>query len=251
MLEIHPYNDQTPIVLSDEQNAQTQKCIDNIFHSLSFFKVRLNDRPNKTDVHTHMQLLESYYKELASLVSYDSVLTDELNMRNAALREANSKIEQLTAQLGSELSPQAVTGALRHYDKIISLFYGAIGLHYASLQKFTQVGIIYEFDSDMDLEPTTGYTSDKELSKQFQSKLPFLTTETSGLDIHFDTYHASLLDTDNNRKHMIDLFRQYFPDIVFTEFHSRKNDYDSFSLRFTVHIPYVNIENLYQAMTTK
>lgn len=238
------YNNKTPVTLKSKELTQCNTCIDKLIDSLSFFKVRLNDRPNRTDVHTHMNLFESYFKELASLTDYQSIMTEDLNTRNQALRNANMEIQRLNDLLSETISPEAVSAALRKYDNIIRLFYGAIGFHYASLKEYTSYGIIYEFSDEMELQPDDGHSIMKHLSEQFQKELPFIVTTDSDYDIYFDTYHAEMLDTNNNRKKLTTLFTTYFPNCLITEFRSRRNDYESFSLRFTIRIPYRDIENL-------
>lgn len=238
------YNNNEPLDIHPIDLAKADSILRKIGESTSFFRVRLQEQPKMTDVHTHMGLLESYLTDLIPLVKYDSVLEEEREKRYAEIKAANTEIHRLEKLVGNGISPEGVSSKLREYDDGIRLWYGAHGFQYASLKQYTPYGIIYEFNDDLQYDPDNGCSSRKEWEKYFFEKFSILATKESAYDIYYDSYHGELLDTDNNKELIHKLLKENFPNHSIHEFHSRKNDFGSFSLRFTVNIPYVDIDNM-------
>lgn len=239
---LNVYNNQDPLNFTPEEQKQTDKLVANMIDSLSFFRIRLNDRPNMNDVHTHMSLFESYFTKLAPLVKYDSILTTEREKRFAEIKAANTEIHRLNQMLGNGISPESISAKLRDYDNIIRLWYGALGFQYASLKQYTPYGITYEFNAELQYYPDDGCSGQKEWKNLFFQAFTIITSDDTTWDIWRDTYHAELLDTDKNRQKISALLQENFPNHNIHEFRSRRNDAGSFSMRFTVNIPYTDIE---------
>ena len=209
MMGLPVYNNRTPLQLQENKLKHAQKLLADMIHSLDFFRQKLSESPDMNDVHTHMGLFESYFSELTPLVGYQSVLTEEYQNRYAHIRQLNAEVKRLEEKLGKGISPEGISSKLREYDDAIRCFYGALGFQYASLENCTCYGIRYR--------------------------------------IYRDTYHAELLDTDKNKALIQTLFQKEFPGCQFHSFESRRNDFDSYSLRFTMFLPYKDI----QAMLTR
>lgn len=244
MQQLTCYNNRTPLNLNDKDLAKADKLLIKINESLEFFRIRLRDKPNKTDVHTHIGLFEAYLTDLAKLVDYESVLTEEREQRYKELREANTEIHRLNRLLGNGTSPDSVSSKLRLYDDVIRLWYGAHGFQYASLKEYTAFGITYDFNYELQYEADEGCSSRKEWGSIFQNAFDIIATKNSPFNIYHDTYHAELLDTDKNKQLIEELLFNNFPNYNIHSYQSRKNDFGSYSLRFVVNIPYQDIENL-------
>ena len=240
------YNNNNPLNVSKDEITQAKKIISDMIGNLSFFAQRLEEKPNMNDVHTHMGLLESYYEELSKLVDYNSVLTEELDNRYVELRNANREIFRLKELLGKEVTAAGVSSKLREYDNIVRCFYGALGFRYASLEKYTSFGMLWEFHPELQYSPDDGSSGKKELASLFQDHFAIITDENTDWDIYRDTYHAELLDTDQNKARVLNMTKIYFPNSCISEFKSRRNDFGSYSLKFVANISYEDIETLVQ-----
>ena len=61
-------------------------------------------------------------------------------------------------------------------------------------------------------------------------------------DVIKDSFHHELSDTDRNRTNLKNLFSETFPESCIHQFHSRRNDFESFSLAAKVFVPFEDIE---------
>lgn len=249
--KLEVYNNNTPLNITTVDLEEAEKLLTQIEQSLSFFRVRLKDRPTMIDVHTHMGLFEHYLTDLTKLVKYDSVLQEEKEKRYAEIREKNLEIYQLHQKLGKDISPEGISAKLRDYDNVVRLWYGALGFHYASLKQYTPYGILYDFTHQLQYDQDDGCSSRKEWTDYFQKKFHLITEDNTTYDMYHDTYHAELLDTDKNRKAIQALLTENFPEYQIHEFRSRRNDFGSFSLEFHVNISYTDIENMMQRIVPK
>lgn len=238
------YNNRTPLDLHPVDIEKADNLLRDIVDNLQFFRIRLQENPTMIDSHTHMGLFEHKLTELAPIVKYDSVLKEEQEKRYAEIRNANMEIRRLNMLLGNGISPEGISAKLRDYDNAIRNWYGAHGFQYASLKEYTAYGIIYEFNDELQYEPDNGCSNRKEWTETFTKTYKLIAKDNTIFDIYRDTYHAELLDTDKNKKLITDLITKSFPEAQIREFRSRMNDFNSYSLRFTVYLPYSDIHNM-------
>lgn len=88
------YRNDKKLNISEQDLETADLLIRKMIDNLQFFNHRLRGQPKMTDVHTHMGLFESYFKELSPLVKYDSVLTEELKIRNERVLPAAEAAEK-------------------------------------------------------------------------------------------------------------------------------------------------------------
>lgn len=88
------YRNDKKLNISEQDIKNADRIIAQMIDNLQFFDHRLHGKPKMTDVHTHMGLFESYFKELSPLVKYDSVLTEELKTRNERVLPAAEAAEK-------------------------------------------------------------------------------------------------------------------------------------------------------------
>lgn len=249
MATLQTYRNPTPLNMTKDEIDNADDVLQKMISSLDFFRHILTtprQKPvNMTESHTYMGLFESYFKELSPLVRYDSVLTEELNNRYQEIRELHTEIEQLKAQLGSGTTPEGVSAALQHYDDILRCFYGALGFQYVRLDNLNSWNMTVTFTHELQYEPDAGYSRNKEFSQKCIEHFDIISRENTPFDIYRDSYHAELLDTDNNKQLIQNLILQYFPNARFHSFKGRRNDFESFSSEFTVALPFTDLDNLY------
>lgn len=240
MLDV--YNNRTQLSLSADDIKKAQKIIKDTVFSISFLSQRLTDGADMNDVHTHMSLLEHSIRDLSPLLHYDSVLAEEAEKRYAEIRTLNQKVRELENQRGREVTAEAVSAALRGYENDFSAWYEAHGFRYANTS-YTAYGLRADFSSELNHTRRDSLTTSKELFKVLEASVPFI-TESHDWDIYRDHYHSEVLDTDRNRKNFVELFKNSFPDARILSFSSRVNDFDSFSLRCEVNVPYTDIQRM-------
>lgn len=227
--------------LPEETRLQAQETIRSMVDSLSFFEKRLAGKPTRDDAVTHMSLLESDYKQLSDLLDIKNVTADSLQNRDTMLKNAYQKIEQLQDELAQQASADTIEAKLRQYADTVSLFYQALGFDYASIEFGLSTAVVKFHET---LEYHVRSWTGNLLEKQFQTHYSLITSPDSVYDIERDDYHAELLDTDMNKKFIAKLFQTEFPDSHVMEYHSRPNDFGTFSLDFTVQIPYHDLDTM-------
>lgn len=248
MTKLPVYDNHTKLNLTDDNHKKALDLLGKIAGASSFFRQILTEKANMaemTDSNTYMGLIESYFSELSPLVKYDSVLAEERQNRYTEIKSLRQEISDLESKLGETVTPEGLTAALRRYQDTVRCFYGALGFQYARLDECTAWSVVYTFTSELQYEPDDGTSGMKELSAKFIKQFGLLASPDTVFDIYRDKYHAELLDTDNNKRQIQTLFTDVFPNIQFHKFESRRNDYNSFSLRFTVALSYQDIQNLY------
>lgn len=237
-------NDSLPI--TEEQLKKADELLKKLIGSLQFFREELHHDPRMRDTKTHMGLFESYFRELSPLVSYDTVLEQEALQRFGETRKLHAEVDRLKSLLGKGVTAEGVSAKLQMYDKVVSAWYGALGFQYASLERTTPYAMTFEFTPELQYEPDDGCSGKKELAAKFAAMFPLM-ADNPDFEVYRDKYHAELLDTDTNRAGIRELFKETFPGHIISEFRSYRNDYGSYSLRFTVVLPFEDIEALNQS----
>lgn len=222
-----------------------KKLIQYIIYTFQDFAERLDNEPTKTVCRTCMVLIESYFMELSKIVQYDSTLKEKNKELRVRIKELNKENQRLTQLIGSGITSDGVSSKLSVYDDIVRLWYGALGMQYASLEKYTDYGIVYDFSHLLHYVAVDGCSGRKQWLDIFKAAFPIvIADQTDTYDIYRDTYQAELLDTDKNRRAIEELFKEYFPSYKIYGFHSRRNDYDSYSLQFEIMLTYNDIDAL-------
>lgn len=242
------YNDKTPVVLEQSIRQDVTKKISELYHLLGFLNQNIKDDTlDNNVVDTTMSLYETYYRDLAKMLNYDTILQKEHEERFAEIRQKNKKIDDLTSKLGEKVSPDAVTGAIRLYNDIFSAWYENEGFHYARVTE-NAYGLNIELCDEMDYnqDDTIEDKRDEINSHIWSKNKNAMQKKESGWDIDEDKYHASILDTDNNRQRMQSLILSDFPKARVNGFQSRRNDNKLFSLRTNLFIPYADIVDYYE-----
>lgn len=237
-------NNEELLDINEKALNEANRLLIELEENINFFRQRLSEQPKLSDVQVHMHLYEHYLNELTSLLGYDSILQEEYKQRYIDIRALNLEIHRLNKLIGNGVPPESVTSKLRTYDDAMRLWYGSHGFDYANLESYSAYGINYRFNGDLSYDKDDGLSSRKERRDSFYSKYPLITAENTVYDIYRDSYHAELLDTDKNKQLIQELLSDNFPNSRILEFHSRHNDFGSFTMNFSVSISYGDIDNL-------
>lgn len=228
--------DNTPVALEEKAVKDALKLISGIIGSLDFFKAQIkNNELVQSDIETHLFLAEHYLADLAKAVGYDSVLAKEVEERYREIREKNTEIMRLEGLLGSGVSAESVTSAMRKYEDVFHAWYKSEGFHYASIE-FNTRGIVADFSHQMNDKDDSLSEYHLESGSSIEEKI------SSGWDIIKMRYHAELVDTDNNKAKFTDLLLSAFPKSRIHSFSSWRGDSERFCLRPKVIVDFTDIE---------
>lgn len=249
MDELKVFQDESPLLLSGKEKENVIKKINEEISCLLFFRDLIQEeKAVVTNVWTCLGLNESYHSDLSKMVGYDSILAKEKEERYKEIRAKNEEIRKLTEQRGKEVTPEAIQGALRRYEDIFCAWYENEGFNYASISNLSAYGMTAELTSEMNFRDFTRYDHDEIYKKIWTENKSTEEKIDSGWDIYKSQFHAELLDTENNKKRINELFLKCFPSIRIFKFTGRKNDYNGFSLNTEVHITYSDLDGYYNSL---
>lgn len=243
LLNISPFmHDKTKLFDNQNDAEAAKKLLRDINQSVSFFYTLIEQsEPHVSDAFTHLSLLESYITELSKITGYDGMIAQENARRYSELREANNKIRMLENQLGNQMSAQAVSSGIQRWTNLFTAWYEAAGFRYAKIET-NGYTLIAEFSSEIANKPRRRI-SDEQSYNQIASHVNFI-IHAPDYDVNPERSHSDLLDTQNNKDRLIQLFTTTFPDSRISDFRSMA-EYDKYYLRFTVTIPWPAIDNWY------
>ena len=232
--------DKSLLFTNQEDKEAASKLIDQIGQSMGFFKMCIDQfEPRKSDAFTHLGLMESYLAELSKLTDYDGMVAKEYEKRYAEIKAANTRIHELEAMLGSQVSGAAVSAGIRHWENVFRAWYEAAGFHYAEVTMGPYV-IRANFDDELENEPGQRHLATQELLDKVKGHVHFITSDEDW-DIEHDQFHSNLLDTHANKLNLIQLFTDSFPKANITEFRARK-DGGKYYLHFSVVILWEDLD---------
>lgn len=240
------YNNREPLGLSEDETLKAKKLIGDIVSNMQFFGERLSDRPNKTDVHTHLALSRSYFNELAEIVGYGEIIDQEMTEQQKTIKELNGEIARLYGIIGDGVTAEKVTAKLREYEQILQAFAKALGFRYVPVERISAWMMEFRFTSELTITSPDAKSRRDEMQekrvRRFSETLPFIPSQPKTWDLDFDVYHAELLDTDRNKRKLEAIIRSIFPNAVIREYRSHLNDFDQYSSETTVLIPFTDLE---------
>lgn len=233
------FKDKSPAFADEAAKKTALKKTNELLSSLGFFRnLILEHEPQKADVWTHLGLLEHGVSELSELTGYDGMLRKDHEARFAETRAANIKVRELEAALGAGTGPDAVGAGIAHYMEVLGTFYSACGFRYASMDP-TRWGIHAEFTHELTKTVERSPFADKKLMAMAVLSCGFIPKQ-KGWDLERDQFHDSLLDTDRNRKRLVELYAAAFPGDIVRGFRSVR-DGDKYYLKHEITVGWNNL----------
>lgn len=233
-----------PVDLTPENTEKAAKAMADMMHSLQFFYERLKSGTlHRADVKTHIGLLRYGFNDLNELLDGGQFLSEKLEETIAMLREANGKIKLLESQSGANVTAINGQAFINYMQDALTTWYELSGFHFGS-SSISVRGITLDMSDELEDEYTGEERCNMSLGrKDIAIKVAHRTPWQfgSGYDIHTDGLRMSLLDTDNNRKRLMNLFASVFPDSHIYGFTSRSNR-NLYMLRVNVFVPFTDIE---------
>ena len=249
MSKLKRFIDETPFSLSGKDKEKAIKIINESLSSLLVLRDLIKtDKVVVSNIDTHLSLNESFHAELSKILGYDSILAKEYEERHLEIRKKNEEIRQLKEQRGKEVTPEAITGALRLYEDIFRAWYENEGFEYGSISSKSDYGMTVELTSNMNFTEDTSPERNPIYQTIWSDDISTESKIKNGWDIYESQFHAELLDTDNNKKRIKELLLKNFPKVSIHSFCGRRNDYGSFSLRVEFYISYSDLDNYYKSL---
>ena len=235
-----------PLNLSDEEQAEAIKTIENMRRSLDFFALLLqNSHIQKSDANTFLGLMYYGFHNLNRITCAGQFLDSRLNQAKAELREANKAIAQMRDEAGKQITATAGEGFLALMIDALTTWYIMSGFSYAT-EDLLPHGIRLKFASEVrapetDSERIANPRNKEEIAVLTLPTTHHLFTEKSGYDVHWDGKRGSLLDTDNNRELLKALIPSTFSGARVNGFTSYQ-DRNIYLLKLDFFVPYTVIE---------
>ena len=123
--------DKTIVELSKKAEKSLIKALGNQINTASHMLNMVKE--NKLEIgmtETISSLLESYLREIHTLVNYDSVLKKEYDERHREIKSANHQNRELRKQLGLKVSAEDVRECLKNMEQTIRNWWDVEGMGY-------------------------------------------------------------------------------------------------------------------------
>ena len=240
------YNDDTKVILSQDEQKAVLKNINKMMSSLGFLRELTKDNNLvNNNVWSCLGINEHLIADISKSLGYDSIIAKEIEERHKEIRDANTRIRELEQEIGQGVSSDAVVGALRLYEDIFRAWYKTEGFDYVSCGYY-QTGITGEFSARMDFCEECEYPNNDVYLAMWKENSGAQKKSDDGWDIRKGQFESGeMLDTENNKAKVTNLISTAFPNARINSFEARRNDYGTFSLRPNVYIPYKDICNIY------
>lgn len=236
----------TPVKLSQTDAQEAMNAIAGLNDAILFLYEKLKTgHVSRSDVKTHLGLLRHTFNDLNRLLDGDMFLNDKLEETTALLRQANQELHALRQTTGLRVTAREGSAFIQSMSRAVVTWYELCGFRYAS-QETNTWNIRLDFSSEIKLcrdglDVGAIRSGMKDLAETARSVTKYQFGDLSGYDLRKEDYHMELLDTDNNRTRLRNLFKSVFPNSQVTDFRSML-DRGIYLLRISVNIPYEDIE---------
>lgn len=239
--------DRTPAFADAAAKAAAVRETSETLSQLSFFRELLvSHEPRRSDVFTHLGLLEKSLVELSRVTGYDGMTLQENERRHAELRAANNEIYELRRQVGAQVTAAAISNGLAHYERVFATWWAARGFRFADTS-FTSVGVRATLGHELVNTTPRSSFADKKLLEIATSRTEMI--DEPEFDVIHDQFHSELLDTDRNRAAIVAEYERTLTGARVTGFSSTL-DGTSFYLRHDVIVPYEALERYAASLLT-
>jgi hypothetical protein len=220
------------ITLDADKKAAVLRKIHEMWHAITTMHDAVKSRGCiGTSLARNLLKCSGYYlSDLGKVLGVETETSREIEERHAAIRAANARVHELEAMIGGQQSPQAIQMGIKSMSAQLNKWWDLEGFGHIPNIRFGQWACEVKFScmlhGDFHLINSTTPVSDKERRRLWLESLTargFILLDDGG-----DDY---ILDCDQSRKTLIELFSARLPSAkVFSfENHSRKGH--QFALR--------------------
>ncbi|WP_078598561.1 hypothetical protein [Evansella clarkii] len=204
------------ISLTEDQKEVLLKALKDIhFANSQLHKMVKKDVLTEEMSKTLPSLIESYFSEAAAVLNYESHLLKEKEKRYEEIRNANQKIRELEAKLGSDRPVDGLKEQLTYLKDTVYNWWATEGFCHVNNEKFTAYGSLrLEFCFMLEsfkMLSKTPVTDKKDQAEHIQ--------HLRNLGFEFADFEKSrsekldLIDNQNNRTLLTGMLKERFPSI--------------------------------------
>ncbi|ALS22132.1 hypothetical protein [Paenibacillus naphthalenovorans] len=232
-------NDETRVTFTQDEKEILLKSIKDIsFVAASLYEWIKKDALTEGMRKTIPSLIESHFTDIAERLNYSSTLIEDEKKRYDDIRNANIKIRELEQRLADHTDIDGIPKVLENLYWKVYGWWRDYGFNHVSDFQFTSYGsILCNFSFMLSSRTSTLFSKSPASDRQRLADYIELLKSKGYEMIKEDGYDWKVLDTENNRKLLIDLLKNRFPSIHIHKFESN-------SLRNTNHFYIWRIEAL-------
>lgn len=180
--------------------------------------------------HSILRVTEGYMRDLGELLGVETESAAEIQRRHGLLRQANMRVHELEAQLGTAQSPELTQLSLRVMQEHLTQWWTLEGFGHISEIEFGPYGAHVTFScnlfGDFVLVDSPTPMSDKELKEQWHQSL-----RDRGFELVQGSGEFKAVDNDAARKVLCTLFKSRMPSARITKVDNQCSPRTGFTLR--------------------
>lgn len=180
--------------------------------------------------HSILRVSEGYIRDLGGLLGVETESAAEIQRRYGELRQANMRVHELEAQLGTAQSPELTQLSLGAMKERLTNWWSLEGFGHISEIEFGPYGAHVTFScnlfGDFVLVDSPTPVSDKELKEQWHQSL-----RDRGFELIQSSGEFKAVDNDTTRKVLCDLFQSRIPSARITKIENNCSRRSGFTLR--------------------
>ncbi len=179
-----------------------------------------------------LSVSEHKIADLGKLFGVDTVSEQKIEERHAEMRRLNMRVRELEGQIGASYSPGMTQMGLGVLSRHLSHWWEMEGFGHIAEEHYDRYGATIKFSCSLfGGFPLIG--SDTPVSDAEHRKLWLQSLRDRGFDLCDDDGDRGLVDNENNRRVLLDLFAARIPSAIVVSFgcHSSSSDRRRFTMR--------------------
>jgi len=225
--------DHKAVQLNDDQRAVVStKLRDMSMGSQMLFNMLKDNEDVPAEmVRSVLSVTEHCVANIGALLDIPTMSAKEIEERHGEMRRLNMRIRELEGQIGQSQPPAMVRLSLGVLSRYLQHWWNLEGFGHISEEKYDRYGADVSFSCSLfgsfALINSATPVSDKELKKIWLDTL-----RDRGFDLSKDDGEIELIDNDNNRRVLIELFAKRIPSAAIFSFENFRSGKGSrFKLR--------------------
>jgi hypothetical protein len=174
------------------------------------------------DLAKHALSLSEYkIAELGKLLGVDTESEQKIEERHAEMRRLNMRVRELEAQIGASQSPAMTQMGLGVLSRYLNHWWDLEGFGHISDERFDRYGATIKFSCSLfgnfSLLDSDTPVSDKDRKQRWLQSL-----RDRGFEILKEEGDRALIDSENNRRVLLDLFAARIPSAIVVSFENHR-----------------------------
>lgn len=155
--------------------------------------------------------------EIGKLVGVDTLSAEKIEERHAEMRKANMRIRELEAQIGASHSPAMAKMSLGVLSQRLMHWWNLEGFGHISEESYNRYGATIKFSCSL-FGNFRMIDSDTPISDKERKQMWLQSLRDRGFELHQEGREIDLIDNDNNRRVLLELFAARMPSSLILSF---------------------------------